>query len=65
LIDVWKKRKTFFFPNYKVELVIRIGAETLEYLLHQIGARIQVAWDADSDLICNLIDIQVCILSIF
>jgi len=53
LIDFWKKRKSFFFPNYKVRLVIRIGGETLEYLLHQIGARIQVAQDADSDLICK------------
>jgi hypothetical protein len=51
--DVWKKRKTFFFLNYKVRLVIRIGGETLEYLQHQIGARIQVARDVDSDLICE------------
>jgi hypothetical protein len=48
-----KRENHFFFPNYKVRLVIRIGGETLEYLLHQIGARIQVAQDADSDLICK------------
>ncbi|CAM6113847.1 unnamed protein product [Calypogeia fissa] len=36
-------------PNSKVGLVIGKGGETIKYLQHQSGARIQVARDADSD----------------